>query len=252
MSTSIYPVPNAVVPATTTVPGIVQLAGDLSGTSISPSVAKLQGTTVSTTAPTANQVLTYNSGTTSWTPTTASASSMTLISSSVLSSAASTFTFSSIPQTYNQLQLYVVAKSSATGISGDYFRVRFNGDSGANYGYAGFYTNSSLYVSGNQGQTYFQADNTDLASSITTGGNAGTGAVGIAGYYNMIIPYYANTIWKKNGSVFSGSQVPGSYNCASHLQITYASTSAITSITIFPATGPNFTISSAFYLYGIN
>ena len=43
--------------------------GDLSGTYPSPTVAKIQGVAVDTTAPTANQVLEYNSGTSKWTPT---------------------------------------------------------------------------------------------------------------------------------------------------------------------------------------
>ena len=65
-------------PATTT---SVTMGGDVTGNSATSTVAKLQGTTVSTTAPTANQVLTYNSGTTSWTPTTPSAGALTTSSS---------------------------------------------------------------------------------------------------------------------------------------------------------------------------
>ncbi|MPS72232.1 MAG: hypothetical protein E2590_03690, partial [Chryseobacterium sp.] len=54
--------------ATTTAKGIVQLSGDLSGTSTSPTVAKLQGRTVSTTVPTNGQVLKYNTTTSAWEP----------------------------------------------------------------------------------------------------------------------------------------------------------------------------------------
>ena len=50
MSTSIYPVPNAVIPATTTVQGIVQLAGDLGGTASSPTVVSVADVTVGTLA----------------------------------------------------------------------------------------------------------------------------------------------------------------------------------------------------------
>ena len=42
--------------------------GDLSGTYPNPTVANIQGIAVTTTDPTANQVLAYNSGTTQWTP----------------------------------------------------------------------------------------------------------------------------------------------------------------------------------------
>jgi len=61
------------VGATTT---SVTMGGDVTGNSATSTVAKLQGVTVSTTAPTSNQVLTYNSGTTSWTPTTPSAGAL--------------------------------------------------------------------------------------------------------------------------------------------------------------------------------
>lgn len=43
--------------------------GDLSGTYPNPTVARIQGRSVSSTAPSANQVLAWNSGTSAWTPT---------------------------------------------------------------------------------------------------------------------------------------------------------------------------------------
>ena len=74
-------------PATTT---SVTMGGDVTGNSATSTVAKLQGVTVSTTAPTSNQVLTYNSGTTSWTPTTPTAAALTTVSSVVTSNVALT------------------------------------------------------------------------------------------------------------------------------------------------------------------
>lgn len=58
--------------------GLVQLAGDLSGTAASPSVAKVKGITISGTAPTTGQVLTATSGTAAgWsTPSTAPVTSV--------------------------------------------------------------------------------------------------------------------------------------------------------------------------------
>jgi len=57
---------NATVDATTLLKGKIQLAGDLSGTAAAPLVAKLQGTSVSSTTPTTNQLLQYNG--TAWVP----------------------------------------------------------------------------------------------------------------------------------------------------------------------------------------
>ncbi|WP_374458500.1 beta strand repeat-containing protein [Chryseobacterium taeanense] len=54
--------------ATTGTKGIVQLAGDLAGTAASPTVAKIQNKTVSSTAPTNGQVLKYNTTTSAWEP----------------------------------------------------------------------------------------------------------------------------------------------------------------------------------------
>ncbi|WP_148285357.1 hypothetical protein [Flavobacterium sp. B17] len=54
--------------ATTGTKGIVQLAGDLTGTAASPTVAKIQNKAVSSTAPTNGQVLKYNTTTSAWEP----------------------------------------------------------------------------------------------------------------------------------------------------------------------------------------
>lgn len=65
---------NATPDATATVKGKLQLSGDLAGASssaTSPKVSGLQGTAVSTTAPSTGQLLRYNG--TSWTPTSVSA-----------------------------------------------------------------------------------------------------------------------------------------------------------------------------------
>lgn len=51
---------NGAPDATTTTKGIVQLAGDLSGTAAAPVVSKVQGVAIGSTAPSADQVLTYD------------------------------------------------------------------------------------------------------------------------------------------------------------------------------------------------
>jgi hypothetical protein len=53
------------------------------------------------------------------------------ISTTTLSSAASSITFSSIPATYTDLRLVLVLKSAAT----QYAQFRVNGDTGSNYSY---------------------------------------------------------------------------------------------------------------------
>ncbi|MGH9433462.1 MAG: hypothetical protein ACRD3T_18170 [Terriglobia bacterium] len=56
--------------ATTTTPGTIQLAGDLSGAASTPKVVAIQGVTVAATAPSNGQVPQYNSSTGQWTPAT--------------------------------------------------------------------------------------------------------------------------------------------------------------------------------------
>jgi hypothetical protein len=54
--------------ATSSTKGIIKLSGDLSGTANGPTVVGLQGRTVSSTAPTNGQVLTWNTSSSSWIP----------------------------------------------------------------------------------------------------------------------------------------------------------------------------------------
>ena len=56
--------------ASTSAKGIVQLAGDISGTATSVTVSKIQGNAVATTAPVDGQVLTWDNAASNWKPAT--------------------------------------------------------------------------------------------------------------------------------------------------------------------------------------
>ena len=62
-----------------TLTGTVTMGGDVTGTNAAASVVKLQGNNVSATAPTSGQVLTWNSGTSTWTPATDGGGTVTTI-----------------------------------------------------------------------------------------------------------------------------------------------------------------------------
>ncbi len=90
--------------ASTTAKGIIQLAGDLSGTATSPSVSKIQGISVSGLVPTTGQVLTYNG--TIWVPTNGVA--VRSVRQQVRSTAGQTaFTLSQTPGTNCQVNMYI-------------------------------------------------------------------------------------------------------------------------------------------------
>ena len=65
--------------ATTSRPGLVQLASDLAGTAALPRVAGLQGRTVATAAPSDTQVLTWSAGASQWQPAAAPGSTVTFV-----------------------------------------------------------------------------------------------------------------------------------------------------------------------------
>jgi hypothetical protein len=104
------------VDATTSTNGVVRLAGDLGGTAAAPLVSKLQGKTLSSTAPTTGQVLKYDG--TQWVPSTG-----VLTETQTLSLAGSTLTISGTSSSV----VLPVASDATTTTNGS---VRLAGDLG--------------------------------------------------------------------------------------------------------------------------
>jgi hypothetical protein len=183
---------------------------------------------------TAGQVLTVNSGATApqWS-TAAGGGGMTLINSGGTTLSGATTTISSIPGTYNDLAIYIVAARGAN--DGAAFRVRYNGVS---TGY--------LNAEGTQldGGTFTFADTfAVLAYSPDNGASTSL--------QHVVIPNYANTSTWKFAEVYSvaldsttptSAQVLFSYGVLN-------STSAITSLDFSFSTG-NAT-SGTIYVYGV-
>lgn len=172
----------------------------------------------------------------------ASASALVLISSQILGSPAATFTFSSIPGTYTNLELKCEGRGSNAsaniGVS-----IQFNGDTGANYDLG-----------------TLQASNGSVTSSSTFGGasvNVGNmpGSSATANYsggFNASIHYYTNTTFFKHVLV-DGSFMSSATGTAYFIQKFdnwWRSTSAITSLTVNTSAG-NFVTGSVCNLYGV-
>lgn len=153
-----------------------------------------------------------------------------------------TITFSSIPSTYQHLQVRVIGKASGTVDSFRAARVTANSDSGANYAF------HSLNGNGTTASAYASSSDVymNLGNVFQDSGSTFTNQVGA-----MIIDIidYASTTKNKTFRAFGGGDANGSGN----LQLNsgfWMSTSAITSLTITCSSG-NWTTSSIFSLYGI-
>lgn len=162
-----------------------------------------------------------------------------LISTSLITTTTASVTFSSIPATYKHLQIRVVGRyTAATSISN--LTLRFNGDTGANYGYQSMR---------GQGTTVTSAQPGSYQTYLLTGDMPGASA-SASGFGSSFIDVidYANTTKIKTTKTFGGN--------AAYLDVfmfngTWNSTAAITSILVSDAnTSASFAAGTRISLYG--
>lgn len=166
------------------------------------------------------------------------ASTYTPIATTTLGSAATSYTFTSIPTTYTDLVLVFDGVLS----SADYVWVRVgNGsvDTGSNYSQTYLMGNGSSASSGrSSSQTYFFPQD-----PLNTGGN------------NMVVNFqnYSNTTTYKSMLLRANTPVTdGGATGTTRAQVAlWRSTSAINTIQISTYAGQNFNTGSTFTLYGI-
>lgn len=177
------------------------------------------------------------------------ANALTLISAQVLSAAAATVTFTSIPASYNHLLFKVMGASSASA-EVDNFKVVINGDTAAHYDIAELKAANGSAIAYNEGaQSFIDGGSTQLYLP------GSTATAGSAGFYEFEFPDYAQTTFRKlvrfSGGFndYTTSTSDTSYIAGLAL---WRSTSAITSLTLTLASGSNFVAKSAFYLYGVS
>ena len=156
----------------------------------------------------------------------------------------SSVTISSIPSTYTHLQLRVFAQTNRVTYGRDYVFLRFNGDTGANYAWHQMTGDGSATVSsGNASQN--QGIFAEIGTS--TGGTFGVGITDILDYTDTSKYKTTRTLGggDHNGTIggFGGTVTPTS--------TLWQSTSAVSSLTLFPSSGTAFTQYSSFALYGI-
>ena len=155
----------------------------------------------------------------------------TPIATTTLGSAANTYTFSSIPNTYTDLIL--VSNAQRSGNSGQPIRYQLNSDTGNNYSQTNLYSYSTTGAS----------DRTTNVNYIETYGlpTSSNWATEIVQFNN-----YNNTSTYKTALVRGANAVQQTITTVG----LWRSTAAISSITVYVLTD-NFSGGSQFTLYGI-
>jgi len=149
-----------------------------------------------------------------------------------LPAALSTVTFNSIPSTYTDLVL-VSSISSVSASNGAVFALRFNSDSSALYSEKTIYGDGSGTNSG----TSTNATYVDIGNASTTT---------ITTHITNILNYSNTGVFK---TILSRSNLSNLY--VLFYGGNYASTTAISSLTIFNPSGSSFNTGTTFNLYGI-
>lgn len=164
------------------------------------------------------------------------------IATTYLESTQASVTFSSIPTTYEHLQLRISGRMNISGSSGHGIYMRFNGDTGSNYSNHTFqtYSGTSLNADGYTGFAYvYQAGRI-------------TGPLAHASIYattTIDILDYRNT--NKNTTMIGlTASLPGS-SYLSFFSALWDDTAAVTSILLYPPQN-DFVADTTMTLYGLN
>lgn len=156
------------------------------------------------------------------------------ISSVTLTSAAASHTFTSIPGTFTDLVIVISSYTSNTSGAVEGVRMRFNSDSGSNY------SNTRLTGDGSSAASTRRSNETLMTGPIQ-GDSSGPFSVNVFHFMS-----YANTSVYKTVLMGSSAATDAVYRVIG----LWRSTSAITSIEVFPSAG-NFVAGSTLSLYGI-
>jgi hypothetical protein len=156
------------------------------------------------------------------------------------SGGATTITFSSIPQGYTDLKIFVSARGTGS-FSETGFTLTFNGDSSSNY------SNTRVEGSGSSASS----GNASNATSLFVGNLVGTtGTANTFASNDIYVPNYTGSNYKSVLFDYAPEN-NGTANYAGVGAGLYRSTSAITSITFGPGSGTAFAQYSTFSIYGV-
>ena len=163
------------------------------------------------------------------------------IASATGTGSSQTITFSSIPSTYQHLQIRGIARSTEAG-SGTNYYMRLNSDTGSNYAY------HRLSGNGTSATAAGSASQTSIFIGRAPGAGTTTGTMGVV---IIDILDYASTTKNKTVKHLMGQDSNNTYAGEISLRSgLWIDTSAITSIDLI-LDNPNFATTTTFALYGI-
>ena len=153
---------------------------------------------------------------------------------------AASVTFSSIPSTYQHLQVRFIARISTSDTAENTW-LQFNGDTGSNYSWHFLDGNGSSASSGGA------ASGTRIIAGRAGAANSGSN---IFGANVLDVLDYASTNKNTTARILGGIDRNGDGNIRLDSGA-WLNTAAVTSLTITPTTSNNFVQYSSFALYGI-
>lgn len=161
------------------------------------------------------------------------------IQTHALTSATTSITFSSIPSTYKHLQIRGMYLTSAQYPDG--LRIRINGDGTANK-----YNANYMYNTGSGASTSISDTSSNYILAAGNRGNTTFPSVFLCDFND-----YTSTSKLKSGHIMQGLAIDNADRISLMASFSFESTSAISSIELYVATG-NINANSHFALYGIN
>lgn len=174
--------------------------------------------------------------------------SFRLIQTTTLASPSSTITFSSIPQTFDDLYIIGVGKSTVSGWSVDNLRVRINGDTGNSYYYQLQYSSAG---SPNGTSVTKAANGTYVGSFSATDVGTWTTTFSTATLYFSNYRSNSNKAFQSTaGTILGGSPSFSEIRQGAHNWVP-TSQAAINTIMLYSQLGGNFATGSSYSLYGI-
>lgn len=163
-----------------------------------------------------------------------------IVANTVLGSAASSISLTTIPGTYAHLMLICRLRSDRAGQAQDALGITFNGDTGNNYEWVRTSINNGGGSAGDSGTSAAQIAPTNFISGATA-------AAGTFSNVVLIISNYAQTGYSRSISGSGGVSVQ-----ITHMLGMWSNTAnAITQIDLEPVIGSNFIAGSSYSLYGI-